>query len=111
MAIHDYRLRPRSSLDYNEELKDFISELSKLNSVTCLFANPYTIPGFPGIEKSKSLVIAYQNDVGMQLAAAKVLSNQMQASGRLPVTINTQFKTGDGIQFFPVPKAYTGQIY
>jgi beta-glucosidase-like glycosyl hydrolase len=110
VAIHEYRLRPQSKLDYNDELKAFISDLSNLNTVTCLFANPYTIPGFPGIEKSKSLIIGYQNNVEMQLAAAKVLSNQMQASGRLPVTINAFFKTGDGVQFFPVPRAVTGQI-
>ncbi|HEX8378902.1 MAG TPA: glycoside hydrolase family 3 N-terminal domain-containing protein [Pedobacter sp.] len=109
VAIHEYRLRPQSKLDYNDELKAFISDLSNLNTVTCLFANPYTIPGFPGIEKSKSLIIGYQNNVEMQLAAAKVLSNQMQASGRLPVTINALFKTGDGVQFFPVPRAVTGQ--
>ncbi len=110
VAIHEYRLRPQSKLDYNDELKEFISDLSNLNTVTCLFANPYTILGFPGIEKSKSIIIGYQNSVQMQLAAAKVLSNQMQASGRLPVTINELFKTGDGVQFFPVPKAVSGQI-
>jgi beta-glucosidase-like glycosyl hydrolase len=110
VAIHDYRLRPQSKLDYNDELKAFIADISSLNTVTCLFANPYTIPGFPGIEKSKSLIVGYQNNVQMQLAAAKVLSNQMQASGRLPVTVNSFFKTGDGIQFFPVQKAVTGQV-
>ncbi len=110
VAIHEYRLRPQSALDFNDELKAFISDVSKLNTITCLFANPYTISGFPGIEKSKSLIVAYQNNVEMQLAAAKVLSNQMKASGRLPVTINATFKTGDGVQFLPVPKAVIGQI-
>jgi beta-glucosidase-like glycosyl hydrolase len=110
VAIHDYRLRPQSKLDYNDELKAFIADLAKMNTVTCLFANPYTITGFPGIEKSKSLLVGYQNNVQMQLAAAKVLSNQMQASGRLPVTVNPLFKTGDGVQFFPAPKSVTGQV-
>jgi hypothetical protein len=34
----------------------------------------------------------------------------MQASGKLPVTINETFKTGQGIDFFPVPKAVSGQV-
>lgn len=110
VAIHDYRKRPQSSLDYNDELKSFISHLAGLNTVTCLFANPYVIRGLPGVEKSKSLLVNYQNSEEMQLAAAKVLSNQMQASGRLPVTINAVFKTGDGIQFFPVPTSVSGQV-
>ncbi|MBC7912897.1 MAG: glycoside hydrolase family 3 [Pyrinomonadaceae bacterium] len=110
LAVHDYRKRPQSSLDYNPELKAFIADLAKLNTITCLFANPYTILGLPGIERSKTLLIHYQNNEEAQLAAAKVLSNQMQASGKLPVTINTTFKTGDGIQFFPLPKNLSGQI-
>ncbi|MEJ6982027.1 glycoside hydrolase family 3 N-terminal domain-containing protein [Pedobacter sp. P351] len=110
VAVHDYRKRPQSSLDYNDELKTFIADLAKLNTVTCLFANPYTLRGLPGIEKSKSLLINYQNSDEMQVAAAKVLSNQMQASGRLPVTINSIFKTGEGIQFFPVPQTVSGQV-
>jgi beta-glucosidase-like glycosyl hydrolase len=110
VSIHDYRKRPQSTLDYNDELKTFISDLAKLNAITCLFANPYTIRSLPGIEKSKSLVVNYQNSDEMQLAAAKVLSNQMQASGKLPVTINSMFKTGDGVHFLPVPQNVSGQI-
>jgi hypothetical protein len=110
VAIHDYRKRPQSSLDYNDELKGFITDLSKLNTVTCVFANPYALRGLPGVERSKSLLVHYQNSDEMQLAAAKVLSNQMQTSGRLPVTINSTFKTGQGIEFFPVPKNVNGRV-
>ena len=110
VSVHDYRTRPQSTLDYNNELKAFISDLAKLNTVTCLFANPYSIRSLPGIEKSKSFLINYQNSNEMQIAAAKVLSNQMRASGRLPVTVNSAFKTGDGIQFFPVPQTVSGQV-
>lgn len=110
VAIHDYRKRPQSSLDYNDELKAFIKNLSKLNTVTCLFANPYTLRGLQGVERSKSILIGYQNSDEMQLAAAKVLSNQMQSSGRLPVTVNSTFKTGDGVMFFPVPRSVSGQV-
>lgn len=110
LAVHDYRKRPQSSLDYNTQLKTFIAQVAKLNTVSCLFANPYTISSLPGIEASKTLIVNYQNSDEMQLASAKVLSNQMQATGRLPVAINTLFNTGDGIRFFPVPKTLTGQI-
>ncbi len=110
VSIHDYRKRPQSSLDYNNELKTFISDLAKRNTITCLFANPYSIRSLPGIEKSRSLVVNYQNSDEMQIAAAKVLSNQMQASGKLPVTINSMFKTGDGVHFLPVPQTVSGQI-
>ena len=102
VAIHDYRPRPASVLDYNKELVACISELSKLNTTTILFANPYTMIGLPEIEQSKSLLLGYQNSIEMQKAVAKVLTGQMKANGRLPVTVNASFKNGDGIEFLPV---------
>lgn len=110
LAIHDYRKRPQSTLDYNSQLKQFIAELPNRNIVTCLFANPYTLSALPGIEKSKTVLVNYQNSDEAQLASAKVLSGQMNASGRLPVTVNPLFKTGDGIQYMPIPEALTGSL-
>ncbi|PWG78219.1 glycoside hydrolase family 3 protein [Pararcticibacter amylolyticus] len=109
LAIHDYRKRPQSKLDYNSELKLFIAELAKLNTVSCVFANPYTIAGLPGFESSKTILLNYQNGPEQQRAATKVIAGMMQANGRLPVTINSFFKNGDGIDYFPAPKAVTGQ--
>lgn len=96
LGIHDYRVRPGSVLDYNPELKLFIAELSGLNTLTAVFANPYTIAGLPGIERSKTLLVNYQNRDEMQRAAAKVISGQLKARGKLPVNINSFFKNGDG---------------
>jgi len=101
VAIHDYRPRPASVLDYNKELLTCIAELSKLNTVTIVFANPYTIASLPGIEQSKTLIVGYQNSNEMQRSAAKVLAGQMTANGRLPVTINAFFKNGDGVEVLP----------
>lgn len=109
MAIHDYRKRPQSSLDYNTQLKIFIAELAKLNTITCVFANPYTIAGLPGIEASKSIIINYENSAQAQRSAVKVITGQMPAMGRLPVSINTFFKNGDGINYFPEPKPLISQ--
>ncbi|MXV17480.1 glycoside hydrolase family 3 protein [Hufsiella ginkgonis] len=97
VAIHDYRKRPGAVLDYNAGLKTFIAELSRMNTITCVFANPYTIAGLPGIEKSKTLVVNYQNTDELQRAAARVISGQLKATGKLPVTINSYFKNGDGL--------------
>jgi hypothetical protein len=41
--------------------------------------------------------VAYQNDATLQKAAAKVILNKNQAKGKLPVTINSVFKYGDGL--------------
>lgn len=109
MSIHDPRKRPGSTLNYSSSLKIFIAELAKHNTVTALFANPYTLAGLPGIEQSKTLLINYQNNKEMELASAKVITRQMKADGRLPVNVNSFFKYGDGIIFYPEPPAVSGQ--
>lgn len=96
VALHDTRARPRSTLNYNGTVRLFINELANMNSIFCVFANPYALAGLPGIEQAKSLLVCYQNDITMQRAAAKVVMRRLDPSGRLPVTINSFFRYGDG---------------
>ena len=98
MALHDTRLRPAGTLDYSNDLKLFIADIASLNTIIATFANPYTIAGLPGLEKSKSILVGYQNSLEMQRSAAKVILGQLKATGKLPVTINGFFKYGDGVQ-------------
>ncbi|MBK0381488.1 glycoside hydrolase family 3 [Pedobacter sp. SD-b] len=98
MAIYDTRSRPVSTLDYPIDLKLFIADMASNNTISVVFANPYTVAGLPGIEKSKSVLIGYQNLKEMQKAAAKVILGSLKATGKLPVTINSFFKYGDGAQ-------------
>lgn len=100
MSIHDTRMRPQSKLDYSSDVKLMIADLAaRPNVVTSVFANPYTIAGLPGIEKSAGLMVGYQKDDAMQRAAVKVISGVMKPTGKLPVTVNTYFTTGMGMRF------------
>lgn len=96
VALHDTRGRPRSTFNYNGTVRLFINELANMNSVFCVFANPYALAGLPGVEQAKSILVCYQNDLVMQRAAAKVVLRRLNPSGRLPVTINSFFRYGDG---------------
>ncbi len=97
MSIHDTRTRPGGTLDYSNTLKLFIADMASFNTISAVFANPYTIAGLPGIEKSKALIIGYQNMAEIQSSAARVMQGLLKAKGKLPVTINGFFKNGDGI--------------
>ncbi|MES2278327.1 MAG: glycoside hydrolase family 3 N-terminal domain-containing protein [Bacteroidota bacterium] len=98
VGIHDTRARPASKLDYSSNLKLMIADLAAYpNTVISIFANPYTIAGLPGIEKSGALLACYQKEAPMQKAAAKVISKQIKAAGRLSVSVNTFFPNGAGI--------------
>jgi len=97
MSVHDTRTRPGGTLDYSNALKLFIADMASLNTISAVFANPYTIAGLPGIEKSKALIVGYQNSSEIQNAAARVMQGVLKAKGKLPVTINAFFKNGDGM--------------
>lgn len=97
VGIFDTRKRPSGTLDYSNDVKLAITQLSKMNSIVSVFANPYTIAGLPGIEESKALLVNYQNSEALQNAAARVIMGQLTPTGKLPVTINSFFKNGDGL--------------
>lgn len=96
VALHDIRARPRSELHYNSSVKLFINELAHMNSIFCIFANPYSLAGLPGIEASRSMLMCYQNEDALQRAAAKVVMRRLVPTGKLPVSINAFFRYGDG---------------
>ncbi|MGY3052807.1 beta-N-acetylhexosaminidase [Pedobacter sp. UYEF25] len=96
VGIHDSRSRPGNNIALNAGVKKFITELTGKNTVFALFANPYNLAGLPGLEKSKGLIVAYQKEDFMQKAAAALINNRLIAKGKLPVSILSFYKYGDG---------------
>jgi beta-N-acetylhexosaminidase len=95
LSINDARLRPASKLDYTTDVKQFISDLAAhKNTVISVFANAYTIADLPGIEKCSALVVCYQMTDALQRSAVKVITRQLNPTGRLPVSINKDYQTG-----------------
>ncbi len=97
VSIHDLRKRPAPVLDYNAGMKLLIADIVQMNSMFAVFANPYTIAGLPGIEAAKTIIINYQNTAEAQNASSRLVKGQLKANGKLPVTINSWFKNGDGL--------------
>jgi beta-N-acetylhexosaminidase len=97
IGIHDSRTRPGNGMVLSADLKMFIKDMSKKNAAFAVFANPYNLSQWAGLESSKALLVAYQKEDFMQKAAAKVFTNELIATGRLPISVNGFYKYGDGI--------------
>ncbi len=98
VSINDTRTRPASKLDYSNGVKLFISELAGFpHSVVCVFANPYTLAGLPGIEKSGALIACYQMSDELQRSAVKVITRTIEPKGKLSVSVDVYFKGGAGV--------------
>ena len=85
-GVHDMRPRPASKPDFSDDVKQFIAQLAaQPHSIISVFANPYTLSGMPGIEKSATLLMGYQKSDEMQHSAVKVITGQLKPTGKLPV--------------------------
>ncbi|HYK77944.1 MAG TPA: glycoside hydrolase family 3 N-terminal domain-containing protein [Daejeonella sp.] len=97
LGVHDTRKRPGATLDFSNEVKQAVAQVAAMNSIVSMFTNPYVLAGLPGIEKAKTLLMNYQEGAESEKAAAKVISGQIKANGKLPVSVNAQYKNGDGV--------------
>ncbi|PYF75665.1 glycoside hydrolase family 3 protein [Pedobacter nutrimenti] len=96
IGVHDTRSRPGNGMVLSADLKMFLKDMSQKNALLAVFANPYNLAQWPGLENSKALLVAYQKEDFMQKAAAAAFKNELKPTGKLPVTVNAFFKSGDG---------------
>lgn len=96
LAIHDNRPRPRPTLVLNEATQQFVDDLAGRRTITVMFTSPYALNTLK-VDKSATIIMAYQNDDFMQRAALKVLLRQVKAAGKLPVDVSKKYTYGTGI--------------
>ncbi len=95
IGVHSMTGYPTQNFGLDKNEIEIINELSKLNnSLTVIFGNPYSLKNFCDV---KGMVIAYDEAEETQEIAAKILTGQLKAKGKLPVSVCGQYKAGDGI--------------
>ncbi len=98
VGIHDTGLRPHNVLQMTPEVQKFVKEISaRKNTVIGFFKNPYVLDKLENIENASALITAYQDSKNSQEIAAQLIFGGVGASGRLPVSVGSKFKAGDGI--------------
>jgi beta-glucosidase-like glycosyl hydrolase/CubicO group peptidase (beta-lactamase class C family) len=80
------------------------SELVKLdflaknnNVILDVFARPYALLPITNFENIKGMVVSYQNNEIAQEVSAELLFGAIESKGKLPVSINSNFKVNDGL--------------
>jgi beta-glucosidase-like glycosyl hydrolase/CubicO group peptidase (beta-lactamase class C family) len=77
----------------------FLKKLALQNTfVLSLFANPYVLGMLPEAELADGLIMAYQNNIEANEAAAELVFGAIAAQGKLPVTASKLFDVGYGQQ-------------
>ena len=87
LALFPPKAKPANLFDIPKEQLDLINELFETkNVILYLFGNPYVLNHLK-IDKAKAIVIAYQNFKEFQETAAQFVLKEVEASGKIPVSI------------------------
>ncbi|WP_309642580.1 glycoside hydrolase family 3 N-terminal domain-containing protein [Flavobacterium sp.] len=76
----------------------WLTEIAK-NNITILdaFTKPYALIPVTAFDEIEGVVVSYQNSDIAQIVSAELLFGAIDARGKLPVSINEQFKANDGL--------------
>jgi len=89
---------PKNDFGCSSESIDIISKIINTKpTVTCLYSNPYLINKLKDIEKSKAVLVLYENNKFSQKAAADAIVGAITVDGKLPVSTNL-FKLETGLE-------------
>jgi CubicO group peptidase (beta-lactamase class C family) len=67
------------------------------NVIVALFANPYVMNSFSNLHKAKAVVVAYEDNKLTQEYTSQLIFGGIKAKGKLPVSVNSNFKAGMGV--------------
>ncbi|MFV8340040.1 glycoside hydrolase family 3 N-terminal domain-containing protein [Flavobacterium sp. LB3P21] len=75
-----------------------INFLAKNNNVILdVFAKPYSLLPITNFDDIEGLLVSYQNSTIAQIVSAELIFGAIEAKGKLPVSINNNFKVNDGL--------------
>lgn len=76
----------------------WLQEIAKNNNVILdVFAKPYSLLPISSFDDIEGLIVSYQNSNISQEVAAELIFGAIDAKGKLPVSINDNFKVNDGL--------------
>lgn len=98
VGAHSNTVRSRNNYGFSPSFNDFLSSLPEnTDNVLALFGNPLVLSSDKiDLSRLKSVVIGYENHALMQKTAAQLIYGAIPASGKLPITINQDWKAGFG---------------
>ncbi len=96
-ALHKSEKNWRVQEFKTDELSD-LEKISKNNNVILnIFAKPYALMPIKNYQDYQSIVVSYQNSEIAQIVSASLLFGAIESKGKLPVSINQDFKVNDGL--------------
>ena len=84
--------------DFTENELLWLQEIAKNNTVILdVFTKPYSLLPITNFDEIEGIVVSYQNLSISQVVSAELIFGAIEAKGKLPVSINSNFKVNDGL--------------
>lgn len=98
IGIHNTSRSPRKDFGITDKTIEIVRNLNAAHpTIVGLFANPYSLDIFKGIEDVSGLVLGYEGTPLAQEYAAQLIFGGIAAKGKLPVTGSEYFPAGTGL--------------
>ncbi|MCF6212664.1 MAG: serine hydrolase [Flavobacteriaceae bacterium] len=98
VGLHKSNANPYKSYKFSESELRTLQLIARNNKVILdVFTSPYALLQVKTFTDIESVVVSYQNSKIAQSISAQILFGALQASGKLPVSINDDFEVGQGI--------------
>ncbi len=98
VGFHKSNDHPWKSYKFSNKELVWLQEIARTKKVILdVFASPYSLLKLKSFTNIEALVVSYQNSKLAQELSAQALFGAFDVNGKLPVSINNEFKEGDGI--------------
>ncbi|TAF95705.1 MAG: serine hydrolase [Cytophagia bacterium] len=99
VGAHLNNIRPGTNYGITPTTAAWVKDMANAgNAVISIFGNTYAINKLADIGNAKGLILAYQLTPFTEELTAQLIFGAIPAKGKLPVTVNQQFKYGAGIE-------------
>lgn len=90
---------PQKSFGISQEARSMVDSIAlKQNTILCLFTSPYSMELFRNINRMAAVLVAYQDNPGIQELTAQAIFGGIPITGRLPVSAGKSWPVGTGIE-------------
>jgi beta-N-acetylhexosaminidase len=97
VGVHPAGIRPAANYGFAAKTGALVEALTASGrAVVTLFGNAYALAKLPGLERARAVLLAYQPGTLPEELSAQALFGAAPLVGKLPVTINEQFRFGAG---------------
>jgi beta-N-acetylhexosaminidase len=109
VSIHTEEKNPFLNFGVSKQAVKLVSTLAQRQPVVLdLFANPYSLRRFNGIQDVQAVIVSYENDAMVQDISSQLIFGGVSAKGKLPITASGLFPAGSGLETgAPVRFAYS----